>query len=140
MPSEAMRGDDVADLVAAGDMGMQNRADVTVKFGRGAVGFGLDLRAEIEAFLPVELDDGLPERLLYALVAQQPGIEIAGIADAVGEAGGIERGFGGARAGVGPRHKGGIAGQHHATEYQPRRNEIVDRLEERRGPRKYGGN
>ena len=39
MPIEAMRGDDVANLVAARDMGMQHRADVTVKFGRGALDF-----------------------------------------------------------------------------------------------------
>jgi len=42
-------------------MGMQHRAEVAVKFGAAALRFGLDLGAEIGAFLAVELDQALPK-------------------------------------------------------------------------------
>src|SRR6202044_1415110 len=89
---EAMRGDDIADLLAAVDMGAHHGADVAVKLGGAAVRLGLGLGAQIGAFRPVDLDKGAAERHLHALVMRQSGIEVAaGSADAVGKAGGIER-------------------------------------------------
>src|SRR5580693_5166338 len=103
-----MRGDDIADLLAAVDMGAHYGADVAVKLRGAAVRLGLGLGAEISAFLPVDLDQSAAERHLHALVMLQSGIKVAagiahaaGIADAVGEAGGIECRLGGAGAGMG---------------------------------------
>jgi hypothetical protein len=96
-----MAGDDLAHLLAAGDMGVHHFADVAVQFRGGALGFGLDLRAEISAFLPVHLDQGSAERQLQALVVLQAGGEVfSGIADRVGKARGIDRGLGGAGGGI----------------------------------------
>src|SRR5580700_10022390 len=109
-PAKAMRGDDVTHLVAARNMGVQHRADVAVKFRGAALRFRFDLGAQIEAFFPVELNDGLAEWLLQALVTLKARDKVgAGIADAVGEAGGIERRLGGAGAGMGTGDESGIA-------------------------------
>src|SRR5580658_2830970 len=58
---EAMRGDDIADLLAAVDMGTHHGADVAIKLRGAAVRFGLGLGAEISAFLPVDLDQSAAE-------------------------------------------------------------------------------
>ena len=101
-----MAGDNVAHLLAARDVGVENSAEVAVKFGAAAFGLGLDLRGEIGAFLAVERDQGLAERQLPALVTRKPGGEVAaGFGDAVGEAGRIERRLGGAGAGMRPATK-----------------------------------
>ena len=57
-----MAGDDRAHPLAAGDVGVQHRAKVAMKFGAAALGFGLDPRGEISAFVPVERNQGLAER------------------------------------------------------------------------------
>src|SRR5271167_2018044 len=132
MPVETISGDDVADLVTARDVSVQHRADVTMQFGGSAFCFRLDLCAEVETFLAVEFDKGFAEWLLKALVLHQSRGEIvAGVAETVGKAGGIERRLGGAGAGMRPRHEGGVAGQHDTAEYQLRRDQIIDRLKER---------
>src|SRR5580692_11938329 len=80
---EAMRGDDIADLLAAVDMGAHHGADVAMQLGGAAVRLGLGLGAEISALRPVDLDKGAAERHLHALVLLQSGIEVvAGVADA----------------------------------------------------------
>src|ERR1700692_3355647 len=81
---EAMRGDDITDLLAAVDMGAHHGADVAVKLRGTAVRLGLGLGAQISAFGAVDLDKGAAERHLHALVMRQSGIEVAaGIADSV---------------------------------------------------------
>ena len=50
-PGQAVAGDDIAHLLAARDMGVQHCADIAMQFRGAAFGFGLDLRAEIGAFL-----------------------------------------------------------------------------------------
>src|SRR6202140_835939 len=99
---EAMRGDDIADLLAAVDMGAHHGADVAVKLRGAAFRLGLELGAEIGTFRAVDLDQSAAERHLHVFVVLQSGIEVAvGITEAVGEAGGIERRLGGAGAGMG---------------------------------------
>jgi len=132
-----MRGHDFADLLAAGDMGVQDRPDVTVQFRRCAFGFRLDLGAEISAFLLVDFDQSSAERQLHALVIPQArGAVCAGVADAIGKACRIERGFGGAGAGMRARDESRITGESNPSKHHPCRSQIVDRLKERRGPRK----
>ena len=110
-PGQAVAGDDLAHLLAPRDMGMQHRADIAVQFRGVALGFRLDLRAQISAFLLVDLDQGSPERQLHALVIPQARGEVfAGIADLVGKTGGIERRLGGPGAGMGAGDKGRVAG------------------------------
>src|ERR1700689_3945637 len=89
-PVKAVSRNDIADLVAAGDMGVNHRADVAVEFGRGALGPGFELGAQISALLPIDLHHGLAERQLHAFVTlQSRGKVLAGVADAVGEASGV---------------------------------------------------
>src|SRR5579864_6823108 len=108
---QPMRGDDIADLLAAVDVGAHHGADVAVKLGGAAFRLGLELGAQIGAFGAVDLDQGAAERQLHALVALQSGLQvIAGIADAVGEAGGVERRLGGAGARMRASTSGRISG------------------------------
>ena len=117
-----MRGDNFADLLAAGDVGMHHFADVAVELGRRSLGFGLELGAEVSAFFAVDLNDGFPERELHALVAFQPcGDVIAVVAETVGQAGRIERGLRGASAGMGAGNKRGVARERAAARWWTKR-------------------
>ena len=68
---KAMSRDDIADLIAAGDVGVNHRADIAAELSGGALGPRLELSAQIGAFLAIDLDQGLAERQLHALVALQ---------------------------------------------------------------------
>src|SRR5579862_5812081 len=49
-PGQAIRRDKIADLIAAGDMGVHHRAKVAVELGGRSLRPGLELGAEIGAF------------------------------------------------------------------------------------------
>src|SRR5437879_3384288 len=123
-------GDQAAHLVGARGAAQDHAVDVAVQLRWRALTGRLRLRREIGAMLARDRHDLAAERLLLALVAREPRIEIAGRLDGARKARRIDRRLGHACAHMRARYKRGIPQERHAAEYDLRRHKVEDRLEE----------
>jgi hypothetical protein len=105
------RGADFADLIAPGAMGVKQCVDVAGPFPGAALVIGLELRRQVGALLARQCDEVAAERQLRAFEAGEAALQVAaGVAQAVGEDGGVDRGLGGAGADMRASDKRRIAG------------------------------